>query len=316
MIHARSLAEVPAGRPALLTMGSFDGVHLGHQTLIRELVARARAKNFRAAVITFFPHPSVVLRGRKPPFYINTPDEKAAMFARLGVDVTVTHPFDRAVAEITAADFAERLLASFHFKELWCGADFAFGHNREGTVGWLTQYGAKRGFTVHVVEPITINGEVISSSRVRIALAEGDVEQAAACLGRPFQLPGTVVEGNRRGRPIGIPTANLGIWDERAYPARGVYACRAWVDDQPVDAVTNIGLRPTFEAETRPTIEAHLLDFDADLYDKTIALDFIARLRPEMKFDGVNELVAQIHRDIDNARELLKPQIPNPKIQK
>ena len=316
MIHARSLAEVPAGRPALLTIGSFDGVHLGHQILIRELAAKGRARNFRTAVVTFFPHPSVVLRGRKPSFYINTPDEKAAMFANLGVDVTVTHPFDRAVAEITAADFTERLLAAFDFKELWCGADFAFGHNREGNVQWLTEYGAKRGFTVHVVEPITINGEVISSSRVRIALAEGDVEQAAACLGRPFQLPGTVVEGNRRGRTIGIPTANLGIWDERAYPARGVYACRAWVADQSVDAVTNIGLRPTFEAETKPTIEAHLLDFDADLYGKTIRLDFVARLRPEMKFTGVNELVAQIHRDVDNARELLKPQIPNPKIQK
>ncbi len=315
MIHARSLAEVPAGRPALLTMGSFDGVHLGHQTLIRELVAKARAKNFRAAVITFFPHPSVVLRGRKPSFYINTPEEKAALFDGLGVDVTVTHPFDRAVAEITATEFAESLLAAFDFKELWCGADFAFGHNREGSAQWLTEYGAKRGFTVHVVEPISINGRIVSSSRVRAALAEGDVEQAAACLGRPFQLPGTVVEGSRRGRAIGIPTANLEIWDQRACPARGVYACRAWVDDQPVDAVTNIGVRPTFETEAKPTIEAHLLDFDADLYGKTIALDFVARLRPEMKFNGVGELVAQIHRDIDKAREILKSQIPTSKSQ-
>ena len=324
MIHVHSLVELPRPDcPALLTVGSFDGVHLGHQALIHGLVneAHQRPQAFRAAVVTFFPHPSVVLRGplRGPSFYINTPEEKAELLASLGVDVTVTHPFNHDVANITAADFVKQLQAALDFKELWCGADFAFGHNREGTVAWLKEYGDQHGFRVRVIEPVLLGGEAISSSRVRHALADGNVGEAADCLGRPFQLAGVVVEGSRRGRTIGIPTANLRIWDEQAYPARGVYACRAWIAGErsersergeAVNAVANIGLRPTFETDAKPTLEAHLLDFDRDLYGQTLRLDFVARLRPEQKFNGVNELVAQIHRDIESARKILKSQIP------
>lgn len=311
MIHVHSLAELPQpDRPALLTIGSFDGVHLGHQALIRSLVneAHQRPQAFRAAVVTFFPHPSVVLRGRRPSFYINTPEEKAELFASLGVDVTVTHPFNHDVANITAADFVKQLQAALDFKELWCGADFAFGHNREGTVAWLKEYGGRHGFSVRVIEPLLLGDKVISSSRVRQVLADGNAGEAADCLGRPFQLTGVVVEGSRRGRTIGIPTANLQIWDEQAYPARGVYACRAWIGGEAVNAVTNIGVRPTFEADAHPTVEAHLLDFDRDLYGQTLRLDFIARLRPEQKFNGVEELVAQIKRDIENAKQILNAQ--------
>ncbi len=316
MIHVHSLVELPRpDRPALLTIGSFDGVHLGHQALIRSLVNEAHQRNFRAAVVTFFPHPSVVLRGRRPSFYINTPEEKAELLAGLGVDVTVTHPFNHDVANITATNFVKQLQAALDFKELWCGADFAFGHNREGTVAWLKNYGGQHGFSVRVMEPVLQADKVISSSRARQALADGNVGDAADCLGRPFQLTGVVVEGSRRGRTIGIPTANLQIWDEQAYPARGVYACRAWIDGEAVNAVTNIGVRPTFEADAHPTVEAHLLDFDRDLYGQTLTLDFVARLRPEQKFNGVEELVAQIHRDIAQARQTLKLQIPNSKFQ-
>jgi len=319
MIHARSLAELAKPeRPALLTIGSFDGVHLGHQALIRGLVAEAHRRRLRAAVVTFFPHPAVVLRGRAPSFYINTPEEKAARLAELGVEVTITHPFDREVANLTAADFVKQLQTALNFKELWCGADFAFGHNREGTVAWLKAHGGEHGYDVRVIEPVILADKVISSSRVRQALADGNVAEAANCLGRPFQLNGVVVEGNRRGRTLGIPTANLQIWEERAYPARGVYACRAWVSgeqSESINAVTNIGVRPTFEPEAKPTIEAHLLDFDRDLYRQTLYLDFIARLRPEQKFVGVSELVAQIRRDIEQARLALKPQTPNSKFQ-
>lgn len=307
MIHAHSLAELAPDRPALITIGAFDGVHLGHQALIGRLVAEARRRNYRAVVITFFPHPSIVLRGplREPSFYITAPEEKASLFAALGVDATVTHPFSIEVSKITAAEFLEQLMRGLDFKEIWCGPDFAFGHNREGTVPWLIERGRSRGFAVRIVEPKTTGGGVISSSRVRQALADGDVELAAACLGRPFQLSGEVVEGSRRGRTIGIPTANLQFWEERAYPARGVYACRAWVGERAVNAVTNIGVRPTFEAKARPTVEAHLLDFDDDLYGQRLRLDFIARLRPEQKFSGVDALLAQIRRDIENARQIL-----------
>ncbi len=306
MIHANSLAEISPNRPTLLTIGSFDGVHLGHQLLLRSLVVEARAQNARAAVVTFFPHPSVVLRGRKSSFYLNTADEQAALLAGLGLDLTVTHPFSLELSQIAAGEFVESLLAALNFTELWCGADFALGHNREGTVPWLTRYGEQRGYTVRVLEPVEVGGEIVSSSRVRRALAEGDVAQAAACLGRPYSLPGTVVDGSKRGHAIGVPTANLDFWDERACPARGVYACRAWVNDEPMDAVTNIGVRPTFEDAALPVVEAHLLDFDGDLYGQTLRLDFIARLRAEQKFNGVDALLAQMRQDIANAREILR----------
>ncbi len=167
MIHVHKLSELTPDRPSLLTIGAFDGVHRGHQTLLRNLVARAHEKNFRAAVVTFFPHPSVVLRGRKPSFYINTPDEKAELLAGLGVDIVITHPFDHNIAQITAKDFTDQLRRALDFKELWCGNDFAFGHNREGNVQWLKDYGARHGFSVYVQDWITAAETIISSSRVR-----------------------------------------------------------------------------------------------------------------------------------------------------
>ncbi|MBI5713636.1 MAG: bifunctional riboflavin kinase/FAD synthetase [Chloroflexi bacterium] len=306
MIHVHTLSDLTPDRPSLLTLGAFDGVHRGHQTLIRNLVTRAHEKNFRAAVVTFFPHPSIVLRGRRDSFYINTPDERADLLAALGVDVVVTHPFDHPTSLITATDFADQLLASLNFKELWCGEDFAFGHNREGNVKWLEEYGRTHDFTVHVQKPITAAQATVSSSRVRTAIADGDIPLITTMLGRPLRISGVIVEGNKRGRTIGIPTANLKVWDERAYPARGVYACKAILNNQTYNAVTNIGVRPTFDSQMSLSVEAHLLDFDQDIYGQTISLDFIARLRQEKKFNGVNELVAQIKSDIEQAKVILK----------
>lgn len=300
MIHARTLAAegFRPGPPALITLGSFDGVHLGHQALLSSLVQSAHTRGYRAAVVTFFPHPALVLRGHQPGFYLTSPEEKADLFAALGIDLLVTHPFAPEVSQLTAAQFVGQLKAAFQFKEIWCGADFAFGHNREGTIDWLRSH----GHSVHVFEPVFNAGHPISSSRIRRALAEGDVTLAAECLGRPFQLAGQVIEGNKRGHTLGFPTANLQIWEEHARPARGVYACRARVGRTPMEAVTNIGVRPTFDGEPRLTIEAHLLDFEADLYGHRLRLDFVERLRPEQKFGGVNELAAQIRKDILNAR--------------
>jgi riboflavin kinase/FMN adenylyltransferase len=302
MIHTGSLAALSPHRPALLTLGAFDGLHLGHQNLIRSLVASAHAQNFNAAVVTFFPHPSIVLRGPRPGFYLTTPDEKAALIDSLGVDILVTHPFTPEVSQLTAQQFIDQLQTAFDFKEIWSGSDFAFGHNREGSVDWLRAH----GYTVNVITPLSGSGDIISSSRIRRALANGDLALVNACLGRPFTLAGTVVQGNQRGRTLGIPTANLQLDPDRAHPARGVYACRAWVAGQPVEAVTNIGVRPTFGGDSHISIEAHLLDFNADLYGQTLTLDFLAHLRAEQKFNGLQELIAQIQNDIATARSIFK----------
>jgi riboflavin kinase/FMN adenylyltransferase len=256
-----------------------------------------------AVVITFLPHPSVFLRGRRPSFYLSSPEEKAAHLAALGVDALVTHTFDEAFANISASEYIHLLATQARLSELWCGADFALGHNREGTVTFLRAAGERRGFAVSVQAPVLVAGEVISSTRIRQCLRDGAVEAAAELLGRPFRLTGLVVEGAKRGRTIGIPTANLSVSEEHAVPAVGVYACRA--NGRP--AVTNIGFRPTFNStEPRLTIETHLLDFDGDLYGQPVTLDFIARLRAELKFSGVEALVTQIKLDIQTARRLLQ----------
>jgi riboflavin kinase / FMN adenylyltransferase len=306
MQHTHALEDLQLDRPAHVTLGAFDGLHRGHQALIGEMVAAAHAQDQAAVVVTFFPHPSVVLRGRRPSFYLSTPDEKAEYLRQLGVDALVTHPFDREVANITAAQFVERLVRYAHLHQLWAGPDFALGHNREGDINYLRAAGQRLGFAVHVREPVLIDGEVISSTRIRQTLRDGAVEQAARYLGRPFRLSGQVVEGAQRGRKLGIPTANVAVSEETAVPAVGVYAARAYSAGGPAPAVVNIGFRPTFEGgEARPVIEAHLLDFSGDLYRSTLTLEFIARLRPEMKFPGIDALVAQIKRDIESARVIL-----------
>lgn len=305
--HVHDLTQVQLDRPAQVTIGSFDGVHRGHQYIIGQMVTAARAAGELAVALTFYPHPSVVLGRQQPPFYINTPEEKAQLLGELGVDIVVTHPFNDQVRHIRAREFVELLCRHLRMSQLWVGHDFAMGYQREGNVPMLRQLSDEMGYGLHVIDqPLLWRGEVISSSRVRRALAVGDVEEAMGCLGRPFRLPGVVIEGARRGKTIGIPTANLAVWEERAIPANGVYACRAWLGTEGYQAVTNIGVRPTFDGTGKQTVETHLLDFDGDLYGQTIALDFIARLRDERRFDGVAALLAQIHKDIAQAREILQ----------
>jgi riboflavin kinase/FMN adenylyltransferase len=312
MLHVTALEDLQLNQPACLTIGAFDGVHRGHQALIGALVQHAHPAGCAAVIITFYPHPSVVLRGRRPSFYLTMPDEKAGYLAALGVDAMVTHPFNHEVANIRAADFVTRLVEHARMRELWCGSDFALGHNREGTVDFLRAEGERRGFTVRVTPPELADGEVISSTRIRQALRDGAVEQAARYLGRPFRLTGQVVEGAKRGRAIGVPTANLSVSEEHAAPATGVYACRAYPAGTPPlhhaqPAVTNIGFRPTFESQSPAlTVEAHLLDFSDNLYGRPLTLEFVARLRPEMKFSSVEALLAQIRRDIEDARRILQ----------
>jgi riboflavin kinase/FMN adenylyltransferase len=302
-----ALEDLQPDRPTCLAIGSFDGVHLGHQDILRNMIAHAHADGLAAVVITFYPHPSVVLRGRRPSFYLSTPQDRSEQLLALGVDAVVTHPFNQEVASIRAADFVTRLLELARMRELWCGEDFALGHKREGTVTFLQAEGARRGFSVYVTTPQLMDGEPISSTRIRQTLRDGAVEQAARFLGRPFSLPGVVVDGDKRGRGLGFPTANLQVDEELAIPANGVYVCRAHIASGIYPAVTSIGVRPTFETqESKLTIEAYLLDFSGDLYGQTLRLDFIARLRPELKFMTVEALRAQIEEDIDAAQRILK----------
>ena len=302
LIH--SLEDAQLTEESVVTIGSFDGVHRGHQSLIAGVRESAQEANRAAVVMTFFPHPSVVL-GRAQPFYLTSPEEKLVQINQTGADLLIEWPFTPETARLRAAEFIDQLVVHLHMRELWIGHDFALGYQREGNAEFLARLGETRGFTVKTVEPITNDNEVISSSGIRAALHAGDVTHAARLLGRWFRLSGRVVPGDGRGRTIGIPTANLAVWPEHAVPGNGVYACRAWVGHIPHAAAVNIGTRPTVTDQTQRTIEAHVLDFDKDLYGINVTLDFVEFLRSEQKFNGITELVAQIHKDVARTRELL-----------
>ncbi len=297
-----TLADLNLPAPAYLTIGAFDGVHRGHQALIGGMVQAAHAANHTAVVVTFYPHPSVVLRGRRPSFYLSTQEAKAGHLAALGVDALVVQPFTAEFALVTAAEYVAQLRHHARLTQLWCGADFALGHQRQGDVAFLRALGVQ----VQVVEPTLFDGEIISSTRIRQCLRDGAVEQAHRYLGRPFAIQGEVQPGAQRGRTLGFPTANVSVNEACAIPAFGVYACRAHTAHGTFAAVTNIGVRPTFEGTPQPTIEAHLLDFSGNLYGHTLRLDFVAHLRPEQKFPGLEALVAQIRRDVASARSILQ----------
>jgi riboflavin kinase/FMN adenylyltransferase len=306
MLHHSSLKGLHL-QGAWLTIGSFDGVHRGHQAIVRKLVAGAHAVGAPAVVLTFFPHPSIILRGRSGPFYLTSPEERAALLGQIGVDHVITLKFDKALASQTARTFVQSLYDHLGLRHLCIGHDFALGRGREGDLPFLQDLGKELGFTINIMRPILRQGQVVSSSRTRAALWEGDVQSAKALLGRHYQVHGEVVAGDGRGRTIGIPTANLELWPERLLPKSGVYACLACVDGQSWRAVTNIGVRPTFESqEALPRAEAHLLDYAGNLYGKTMTLCFVARLRDEQRFPGVQALVNQIQADISKAKKILR----------
>lgn len=305
MLHYWSLESVYQ-RDAWLTIGSFDGVHRGHQEIIKHMAAGAHQVNAPAVVLTFYPHPSAVLRKRSDSFYLTSPEERAELLGSLGIDLVITHPFNLEVAALSARDFMARLTEHLNIRHLFVGYDFALGRGREGDVPRLKEVGEELGYSVTVVPPYRNGDAVISSSQVRSALTEGDVARAARLLGRPYRVSGEVVRGDGRGRTIGIPTANLNVWAQRVIPGAGVYVCQAKLNGRSWGAVTNIGVRPTFnEQSVSPRVEAHLLDYDHDLYGQTIQLDFLSRIRDEQRFPSVQALVEQIRQDIQKAREYL-----------
>jgi riboflavin kinase/FMN adenylyltransferase len=257
-------------------------------------------------VLTFYPHPSEVLKKRQDSFYLTTPEERAALLGQLGVDVVITHPFNLDVAALSAREFMVYLQEHLQMSRLMIGYDFALGRGREGNVNRLQALGQELGYQVELFEAFRLGEQVISSSGVRAALAEGAVETASKLLGRLYRVSGVVVPGDGRGRTIGIPTANLEVWSQRVIPRAGVYVCRAFLNGKGFGAVTNIGVRPTFEPQTvNLRVETHLLDFEGDLYGREIQLDFLARLRDEQRFPNIEALVEQIHKDIRRSREIL-----------
>ena len=267
-----------------MTIGVFDGIHRGHQQLITRMVKAAHSTTGVAVALTFDPHPATVL-GHEPLPLLTTVEERAELLAALGLDVMVVLHFTPTTAHTPATAFVEALIHHLRLTELWAGPDFTLGHRREGDIPFLRRLGAERGFTVHVVEPLVWEGTLVSSSRVRAALKTGDVPQATGCLGRPYRLAGVVAPlplqgGERRG----WEGTNVSLPPERLIPTSGVYACLAHTERLGIHpAVVSIGTRPIFGGHT-PVVEAHLLDFDGDLCDQVLALDFIARLRDERAF--------------------------------
>jgi riboflavin kinase/FMN adenylyltransferase len=293
-------------RPTILTIGAFDGVHRGHQHLIGSVVRRARALGSQSAVLTFDPHPDMVIHPQREPFYLTSIEEQADLIADLGVDLLIELPITTEVMQLTAQQFMQQVRQAIALRELWIGWDFALGRKREGNLARLRELGHEFGYSVHPVDAFTLaDGAPISSTRIREALVAGDVEAAAVLLGRPFGLRGPVIKGDQRGRTIGFPTANIQVNEQHVLPGDGVYVCRALVGGQRYGAVTNIGLRPTFDGKRR-TVEAYLLDFVDEIYGETVRLELLHLLRGEQKFDGIAALIAQINSDVATAREWLK----------
>lgn len=309
MQHYRTLDQL-ALKDAWVTIGSFDGVHRGHQVILNRLVQGAQMYGQPSAVITFFPHPAIVLRGLQGPFYLTSPEERASLLAGLGVENVITLSFNRDLSNQSAEEFMSTLSTHLGISHLVVGQDFAIGRGRQGNIHTLRQLGNALGYQVEVIPPAIINGQLVSSTRIRELVTKGQVNETAALLGRWYSITGKVVRGDGRGRQIGMPTANLSIWNEQVLPARGVYATLAWVHSQAFPAVTNIGLRPTFESGTTlARVETHLLDFDEDLYGIDLRLDFVKFLRPEQRFPSARALIDQIQADIFRAREVL-PYVP------
>jgi len=297
-------AEVAWPRPTV-AIGNFDGVHLGHQALLRVTVEDVRRAGGTALALGFDPHPARVVAPERAPLALTTLEQRAELLGELGVDAFAVLPFDARVAALSPEAFAREVLVGLLAAErVVVGAGFRFGRGRAGDTPLLVELGQALGFAVHEVGPVSDAEGPISSSRIRAALQKGDVEAAARLLGRLPFVDGSVVRGEGRGRTIGVPTANLSVRNE-CLPARGVYACLVRAESRQHAAVVNIGERPTFGG-AGTTVEAHLLGFAGDLYGQPLRVRFVKQLREERRFAGAPELVAQIERDVAEARRVLE----------
>ena len=299
--------SLPSLDHPVVTVGTYDGVHLGHQEILREVRRKTKVRNGTSVVLTFEPHPQTVVAPESAPFLLTTKTERIALLEKKGIDETLFLPFDAEMARLDAGEFVRKILVDgIGAEAVVLGTNHAFGRGRSGNVRSLKRFGEQFGFEVVAVPSLIVDGAPVSSTRIRAALTAGDIDEANECLGRPYRLAGTVIHGRGLGRTLGVPTANLEPPQGRLVPANGVYACRAEVEGGEVwPAVTNVGVRPTIAAKGL-TVEAHLLGFEGDLYGQRLALDFIAWLRDEEIFPSLNALVEQVRRDVEQARRILE----------
>ncbi|MFO7717066.1 MAG: bifunctional riboflavin kinase/FAD synthetase [Desulfohalobium sp.] len=295
-------SHLPHGSCA--TIGNFDGVHIGHQALLCRVIECGRNHHLPSVAVTFDPHPLRVLLGKTPPF-ITLTDQKIEVMEKLGLEFMLCLPFTREMAALEPEQFVQTILVKgLNLKHLVIGYDYAFGKKRRGDFSLLQNLGTKYGFTAEQIGPVQKNGDIVSSTRIRELVENGQVREAYPLLGRWYRVVGNVVQGrNRGGRLLGFPTANLKLLDELA-PQPGVYAVWAEFQGQAYTAVANIGYNPTFGNEAL-SVEVHIMDFDQDIYDRELRVHFVERLRSERKFESLDALMEQIFKDIETGREIL-----------
>jgi len=298
------LARLAPKKDTLLTIGVFDGVHLGHKYLISQLKEHARRQNLLAGVVTFRQHPQEVLSPQTKLPFLTDLAERTNLLKNEGVDTLITLSFTREFAQLSAREFVSLLKKYLRMRGIVIGPDFVLGRNREGNANTLRTLGQDMNFSVTVVPPIVINDEVASSTAIRKALADGDMKKVHQLIGRPFSLHGHVITGAGRGAELGFRTTNLNIDPEQALPADGVYATWAYIDDKAYQSMTNIGKRPTFGHSER-IVEVYLLNYHDDLYGRELKIDIIERLRDEKQFDTAEELKKQIIEDVNQGRAIL-----------
>ena len=289
----------------LLTIGVFDGVHLGHRYLISQLKELARKQGLASGVVTFHQHPEGVISPKNKLPFLTDLKQRTNLLKSEDVDAIITLSFTTKLAQLSAREFLDLLKKHLRMRGVVIGPDFALGRNREGDTETLRRLGQEMGFSVTVVPPVIIDGEVVSSTAIRKALAQGDMKRVQNLSGHPFRLQGRVVPGTGRGVKLGFPTANLGIDQEQALPPDGVYISQARIDNQVYSSVTNIGKRPTFGSNER-TVEVYLFDYHSDLYGRELEIDILERLRGEKKFNTAEELKKQIAEDVERGKAMLK----------
>ncbi|MDQ7996166.1 MAG: bifunctional riboflavin kinase/FAD synthetase [Luteibacter sp.] len=295
-----------APQGSVVAIGAFDGLHLGHQAILAEVRTRAEAKGLTPAVISFEPLPRAFF-SKEPVPRLSGVREKAEGMTAAGIAELLSLRFDEALTQMSAEDFVRRVIVGrLAAREVWVGEDFRFGHRRGGDFALLRSMGDELGFTAHAVSPVMVEGERVSSSKVRTLLAESRFADAATLLGRPFIIEGHVEHGKQLGRTLGYPTANVHL-PERVSPVRGIFAVRIGVGEGPCSwpGVASLGVRPTVNEVAEPLLEAHLFDFSGDLYGMRIAVEFVRKLRDEEKFDGLDALIAQMRQDEIAARQAL-----------
>jgi riboflavin kinase/FMN adenylyltransferase len=300
LFHGTDNAEIQ--RPTVLTLGVFDGLHLGHQLIMRTVVERAHFLEAIPTAITFDPHPRAVLHPQSSPPLLQTLDQKVEGFGVLGIEQTIVVRFTEEFSTIQAKDFLQDVVMDrLHAREVYLGRGFAFGHNREGNIELLRRLSQEMGFVAGEVPEVGLRGQRVSSSKIRQLLAQGKVNMARRMLGRPYGVEGRVERGNERGHRLGFPTANLRP-QNRVIPANGVYVTGTLIDGQWRRSVTNVGTRPTFETGSEPSVETFVINWEGDLYGDVIRVRFLYRLRNERKFDSLESLKTQITKDVDRAQ--------------